>query len=137
VGLVVDTSALIALERLGAEFEAHLGNLGFESAVVPAIVYAELQVGVRLASTRARAASRRARIEALIARLPVVEFDRAIADRWADLFAGLTRQGRMIPANDLAVAATALHLGFGVLLGPTGEDHFERISGLSVRRLGV
>ncbi|MGH7551926.1 MAG: hypothetical protein ACREMQ_02735, partial [Longimicrobiales bacterium] len=60
-----------------------------------------------------------------------------IANRWAALFAGLTRQGRMIPANDLAVAATALHLGFGVLLGPTGEDHFERVSGLSARRLGV
>lgn len=52
--------------------------------------------------------------------MPIVEFDRAIAERWAGLFAALTRDGAMIPANDLAVAATATHLGFAVLLGPEG-----------------
>ena len=135
MGLVVDTSALIALQRLGGGLERHLGDLASEPAVVPAIVYAELQVGVRLADTPARVASRRDRIGALVSRLPVVEFDRAVAERWADLFADLTRQGRMIPSNDLAVAATAVHLGFSVLLGPKGEAHYERVSGLTVRRL--
>lgn len=135
MGLVVDTSALIALERLDGDLEWHLGDLAAEPAVVPAIVYAELQVGVRLADTPAWAASRGDRIDALVSRLPVVEFDSAVAERWADLFADLTRQGRMIPANDLAVAATAVHLGFSVLLGPKGEVHYERVPGLTVRRL--
>jgi predicted nucleic acid-binding protein len=135
VGLVIDTSALIDLERMGGRLEDGLGELGSEPAVVPAIVYAELQVGVRLADSPARANARRARIEALVERIPIVEFDRALADRWADLFAVLTRAGAMMPANDLAVAATALHLGFGVLLGARGETHFERVPGLRVARL--
>lgn len=135
MGLALDTSALIAVERGPGNLEDHLGELGAEPAVVPAIVYAELQVGVRLADTPERGASRRARIDALVGRLPIVEFDRAIAERWADLFASLTRAGAMIPANDLAVAATAIHLGFGVLLGPEGEEHYEHVPELRVERL--
>ena len=36
----------------------------------------------------------------------------------------------MIPANDLAVAATALQLEYGVLVGPQDEAHFRRVPGL-------
>lgn len=93
-------------------------------------------MGVRLADSAARATARRARIEALVERLPIVEFDRPIADRWADLFADLTKTGAIVPSNDLVVAATALHLGFGVLLGSRGEAHYERVPGLRVARLG-
>lgn len=135
MGLVIDTSALVEVERQGTSLEGRLAALATEKAVVPAIVYAELQVGVRLAGTRARAAARRRRIEALVARVPVIEFDRAMAERWADLFAESTRTGNMVPANDLAVAATAVHLGYGVLLGPKGDAHFERIPGLTIVRL--
>ena len=80
----------------------------------------------------ARAASRRAKIDALVARVPIVEFDSELAERWADLFATLTQQGRLIPSNDLAVAATAIHLGFGVLVGPRDEAHFRTVPGLRV-----
>ena len=132
---MIDTSALVAVERLGIDLDQSLGELAEEIAVIPAIVYAELQVGVRLADTPARAASRRARIEALVSRLPVVEFDRAVAERWAELFALLTRAGSMIPANDLSIAATAVHLGYAVLLGPKGEGHYEKVRGLRVARL--
>ena len=130
MGLVVDTSALIAVERSGTSLEELLGDWASTPAVVPAIVYAELQVGVRLADTESRAAARRARIDAMVSRCPIVEFDRAIAERWADLFAELNRKGRMIPANDLAVAATALHLDYGVLVGPDDEHHYRRIESL-------
>lgn len=136
MGLAVDTSALIEIERSEGALEALEGDLGSEAGVVPAIVYGELQVGVRLADTAARATARRARIDALVERLPIVEFGRAIAGRWADLFADLTKAGTVLPANDLAVAATALHLDFGVLLGSRGEAHFERVPGLRVARLG-
>jgi predicted nucleic acid-binding protein len=130
VGLVIDTSALVALERAGENWEAALGPRGQEDGVVPAIVCAELLVGVRLADSAARAAARRARIDALLARLPVVDFTPETARHWADLFATLSRSGAMIPANDLAVAATALQLGFGVLIGPKDERRFRRIPGL-------
>jgi len=137
VGIVVDTSALIAVERTGESLEEALGEFASSRAVVPAIVYAELQVGVRLADTDSRAADRRAKIEAIVSRCPIVEFDRSIAERWADLFAELSRKGQMIPANDLAVAATALHLDYDVLIGSGGEEHFRRIDTLRCRVLGA
>jgi predicted nucleic acid-binding protein len=135
MGLVIDTSALVAVERAGAEWERVLAEVADEPAVVPAIVHAELLVGVYLADTEVRADNRRRRIEALVARCPVVEFDRSIAARWAELFADLSRNGRMIPANDLAVAATAVQLEFGVLVGPKDEGHYRRISTLRCVRL--
>jgi predicted nucleic acid-binding protein len=130
MGLVIDTSALVAVERAGAAWEAAIGTFGAEPAVVPAVVYAELMVGVRLADTAARAERRRARIEGLMSRCPVIDFGADIADVWADLFSKLSRSGTLIPSNDLAVAATAVHLGFGVVIGPRDERHFRRIEGL-------
>ncbi|MEW6273174.1 MAG: PIN domain-containing protein [Thermodesulfobacteriota bacterium] len=135
MGLTIDTSALIAVERAGPDWEAALGTIGDEAAVIPAIVYAELLVGVHLADSRARARRRRERIENLASRFPVVEFDRETAATWADLFATLNRSGVTIPSNDLAVAATALRLGFGVLVGPKDERHFRRVPNLRCEAL--
>jgi len=58
--------------------------------------------------------------------------DAETAERWADLFATLQRAGSLIPANDLTVAATALQVGFGVLVGPRDEAHFRRVPLLRV-----
>lgn len=135
MGLVIDTSALVAAERAGASWERALGGLGDEAAAVPAIVYAELLVGVELADEPRRAASRRARIEALMSRVPLVEFGAGPAGHWAGLFASLSRAGTLIPANDLMVAATARYLDFGVLVGPRDEAHFRVVPGLRVEAL--
>jgi tRNA(fMet)-specific endonuclease VapC len=133
VGLLIDTSALVALEG-GAAPSAALPQ--DETVAIPAIVLAELLVGVRMADTTERAAEHQRKIEALTSRIAVVDFDREVAVCWADLFAELRAQGAPIPSNDLAVAATALHLGFGVLVGPSGESHFRQVQGLRVEVLG-
>ena len=135
MGVVIDTSALVAIERAAEDWEAALGTFGSEPAVIPAVVYAELLVGVRLAEHPDRAANRQARVEALVARFSVVDFTRETAARWADLFATLSRAGTMIPSNDLAVAATALQLSFTVLVGPKDERHYRRVPGLRCQRL--
>jgi predicted nucleic acid-binding protein len=132
MGLVVDTSALVALERAGTRWESLVSAIGAEPLAMPAVVYAEVLVGVFLADTAERAAHRRARLDALAERVPVVEFDRRIATVWADLFARLSRAGAMVPSNDLAVAATALHLNYGVCIGPADEKHFRAVPGLRV-----
>jgi predicted nucleic acid-binding protein len=145
MGLVIDTSALVAAERISTgkkspgtrQWEQLLGQFAGESAVLPAATYAELLVGVEVAGSPKRAAARRARIDALTMRIPIVEFDAAIAEEWAKLFAALSRRGQLIPSNDLAVAATAQHLGFGVLVGPSDEHYFRRVSGLRVETLAI
>jgi len=85
----------------------------------------------------ARASSRRAKLGSLAERVPLVEFGREVAERWAELFARLSRRGVHIPANDLAVAATALYLDFGVLVGARGEEHFRRVPRLQVQPLAL
>ena len=110
--------------------------LAGETAVLPSALYAELCMGVLLADTARRAAGRRARIDALAATVPIVDFGAAIAEEWARLFSTLSHAGQLIPANDLAVAATAVHLGFGVLVGPDDERHFRLVPGLRVEVLG-
>lgn len=112
-----------------------LGRLADESAMLPAAVYAELLVGIHVAGTEAQAAMRRARIDALVARIPVIDLNVSIARHSARAFAKLRRSGEPILANDLAVAATALHLDFPVLVGPSGEAHFRRVAGLVVEQL--
>ena len=87
MGVVVDTSALVAAERRreddisGTQLTlcSLLGRLASESAVLPAAVYAELLVGVHLAGTPAQAAAPRARIDAHIAREAIIDFNAAIA----------------------------------------------------------
>lgn len=136
MGLVIDTSALVWLERAGADWESRIAaGRAEEDAVLPAIVYAELMSGVYLADSARRAAARRAMVDALVARVPIVELGREIAERWALLFARLSRTGEPIPSNDLTVAATALQLGFAVLVGPADEQHFRRVPELDVLAL--
>ena len=135
MGLVLDTSALVAMERAGGYLADAVTPLAEEEVAIPAIVVAELLVGVRLAGDRKRAVERQAKIDTILATVPVVDFGAEIAEAWADLFASLAKLGKRIPANDLAVAATARYLGAAVLVGPDGEAHFRRIEDLEVRVL--
>lgn len=105
--------------------------------VMPVIVYAELLVGVELSPRRSDARRRRAALDALLDQVQLIEFGREIAERWAELYARLSRRGELIPANDLTVAATALHLGFGVLVGDEDESHFRRIEDMQVEVVSV
>lgn len=138
MGLVIDTSALVAIERgrtapEGTEaWRPLLDRVGTTPIVLPSIVYAELMVGVELADSDERARIRQARIDALADRVPMADFDAGCARVWARLFAEQSLKGQRIPSNDLAVAATAIHLGFGVLVGPTDERHFRAVEGLEV-----
>lgn len=132
MGLVLDTSAIISMERtLAAGHEIELDD--DEELIIPAVAWAEALAGVRLANSALRAAKRAAFLEK-IRRLAGVESYTAETDEHhADIFAELTQNGLMIPQNDVAVAATARILGFGVLVEPKDEAHFRRIEGLEVR----
>ena len=135
MGVALDTSALVAFERADASWDALLDEYGDDVIAIPAIVLAELRVGVLLARRGRRQKS--AKIEALIGRVTLVDFGREIAERWAELFAALRRRGQLIPANDIAVAATALHLGFDLVIGGEDEAHFRRVPELRLKLLRV
>ena len=132
MGLILDTSALVAWERAVGSGEAIRMDPAEELAM-PAVVWAEALAGVRLASTALRAAQRLARLEAIRRVTGIEPFTASIAEHYADVFAELHQKGTLIPQNDIAVAATARSLGFAVLVGPNDEEHFRRIEGLAVR----
>ncbi|NBB79565.1 MAG: hypothetical protein GVY36_08990 [Verrucomicrobia bacterium] len=64
MGLILDTSALIALERSRGGPDAVMLEPG-EIYVLPAVVWAEALVGVRMAADSSHAARRLARLEAI------------------------------------------------------------------------
>jgi len=136
MGLILDTSALVAWDRaIAGGRQAQLPEE--EIIALPAIVWAEALVGVRMADTPLRAAQRRARLEVLRRVLDIEPFTPEIAEHYADIYAELTAKGTLIPQNDISVAATARALRFGVLVGPADEADFARIAGLEVRVLTV
>lgn len=103
--------------------------------VLPAVVWAEALIGVRLAKDASRASQRRARLEAVREIAGIENFGPLTAEHYADIFAELSASGQKIPQNDLAVAATARSLGFGVLVGPEDEAHFRKVPHLRVEPL--
>ncbi|MCC5845741.1 MAG: type II toxin-antitoxin system VapC family toxin [Verrucomicrobia bacterium] len=134
MGLILDTSALVALERC-PDLWMSGGIPSEELVVLPAIVWAEALAGVRLADSVQRAARRLARLEAIRKITRVHPFTDEIAEQYADIFSDLHKRGEMIPQNDIQVAATARFLGFAVLVGQRDEVHFRRVQDLNVRVL--
>lgn len=132
---MVDSSAIIELERSGGDLGKLLKRHGHEAVSLPAIVWGELCAGVHLAGSVPRALKRRQLLDRIRARVDIIEFDEVNTKKWAELFADLQRQGEPVPANDLCVAATALALNHPLLVGSRGEKHFKRITGLTVIRV--
>jgi predicted nucleic acid-binding protein len=134
VGLIIDSSAVIAGERRGhtvrqilEQFKADYGEIEFGLSVVTIV---ELTHGVQRAGTDERSCRRQAFIDELIRDIPIypVNIDTArLAGRIeGDQAAG----GVRIAFEDLLIAATALQLGFGVATG--NIRHFQAIPGLTV-----
>lgn len=101
-----------------------------ESPVVirmSSVVRAELTFGARNSS---RAAENLRLIEAFWEPFISLSFDDLCADHYGAIRADLKRQGRLIGANDLLIAATALAHHLTLITHNTRE--FERVPGLKL-----
>lgn len=127
MGIVIDTGIIIRAEREGVDFSLWEE---YGPAYLSAITVSELLVGVHRADTADRRAKRLAFVEAVLAKLPVLDFTAGIARLHAGLFASLAQQGQLIGAHDLIIAATALSHGCAVLT--TNRAEFKRVPGLTV-----
>lgn len=130
MGVVLDTSVLVATERRALRFEALLESLGDEPVAISAITASELLHGCHRASnagTRARCA---AFVEALLDALPVLPFGLAEARLHAEIWAELARRGTMIGPHDLLIAASAMARGY--LVASLNQREFARVAGLQV-----
>ncbi len=130
MGVIVDTSVLIAAERGTLRFEALLTSLGTQSVAIAAITASELLHGCHRANSAAVRAKRTAFVEALIEAIPVIPFGLAEARLHAQLWAELLRKGGAIGPHDMLIGATALALGNTVVT--FNQRDFKRIPGLRV-----
>ena len=128
MGVIVDTSLLVAAERGAVRFEAFLSTLGTEPVAIAAITASELLHGCHRAADAGTRARRSAFVDALLDIIPVLPFGLAEARRHAELWADLLREGSMIGPHDLLIGATALAQGHAVVTLNTPE--FTRIKGL-------
>jgi len=131
MGILIDSSVLIAAERRLLDLEPLLAERGREDVAIAAITASELLHGVHRLKGIRRARSE-AFVERVLDRLPVVDFDVAAARVHATLSADLRTKGTPVGAHDLLIAATAVLLDYSVATRDLRS--FPRIKGLTVLR---
>jgi len=109
--LILDTNVLIAYER-GTIDQSALDN---DELAVAAITIAEYRVGIELADTIERAASRVRALAAIESTVDVLPYTNATAVHHARLIAHVRRTGNPRGAHDLIIAAHAAETGRVVL----------------------
>lgn len=102
--LLLDTTFLIDAERQHLDLDDTIGD--DDDVAIAAITVAEMLVGVKLASGERRAA-REAFTNDVIASIPIIAYDTAVATEHAELLAAVRKAGRPRGAHDLLIAATA------------------------------
>jgi tRNA(fMet)-specific endonuclease VapC len=134
VGLILDSSVIIAAERQGhtirqilEHFEIRFGESEIGLSVVTVV---ELSHGIQRAKLQEQRQRRQAFVDELIRDVPVHPVTVETARLAGRIEGEQAEQGVGIPFEDLLIGATALQLGFGVATG--NIRHFERVPGLSI-----
>ncbi len=130
MGLILDSSVLIAAERKRFDMEAFIeAEAPMDNLFISSITASELLHGVHRA-TPERRGKRTAFVEGVLGSTPILPFDLACARRHAGLWAALEATGSRIGAHDLIIAATGLR--FGHRLATLKEGEFARVEGLTL-----
>ena len=102
--LLFDTTFLIDADRGGDSLDSIIED--DDDVAIAAITVAELHVGVALSRGKART-TRQAFVDDVLAAVPVLSYDLAVAAAHAELLVAVRKQGRPRGAHDLMIAATA------------------------------
>lgn len=130
MGVILDTSVLIAAERKRFDLAAFLAEHTGEEVRMASITASELLHGAERASPPSRRVQRLQYVEDAIRDCSVVPFTLAEAREHARLWVELETKGELIGPNDLLIAATAMTLGFSVATLNSAE--FQRVLGLQL-----
>src|SRR5579872_4956624 len=134
MGLILDSSVLIAAERQGKNARQALADIAIRAAgedvAFSVITLLELAHGATRANTPQRKALRRQFIDELIAAVPVHPISASIALRAGQIDGESTARGVTLPLSDLLIGVTALDLGYRV--ATANLRHFQAVPGLSV-----
>lgn len=135
MGVLIDTSVLVAAERQEIDWDELLGRgadlAEDESVAMAAVSAAELLHGVQRLKGVAQARAG-LYVESILDRIPVLAYDVSVARVHATLSAALSSTGKAVGAHDLIIASTAVAHGYDVATRDLRS--FPRIKGLGVRR---
>jgi len=131
MGVILDSSILVAAERGQFRLAAFLESLGETTVSIAAVTASELLHGVHRAKSPAVRMRRSAFVEALLAELPIHPFGLGEARLHAELWAELAEGGTSIGAHDLQIAATAI--AGGDTLVTLNHRDFGRVPGLTLQ----
>lgn len=130
MGLIIDTSILVAAERgLYDLDQLRRGSMYAESGIA-SITMSELLHGAHRARDLRERTRRLAVAESLLGELSVFEFGVREAQRHAELWVHLQRAGTPIGPHDMLIAATAL--ARGLELATLNRREFAQVPGLQL-----
>jgi tRNA(fMet)-specific endonuclease VapC len=115
MGLIFDTSVLIALERGSHGLDKLVAGRENEPFGISVVTASELLHGAHRADSEKRRLTRGAFVEQIIQTFPLYPFDLNAARIYAKLWANLAKKGVTIGSHDLMIASTAIALGFSVV----------------------
>ena len=134
MGLILDSSAVIAAERRGAtvrEFlEQTIRIAGDQEAALSSVGLTELVHGMHRARHTDLRLRRQEFLEEMLRVFTVYPFTKDTAMLAGRIDGQQQAQGVTVPFNDLLIGATALSLGFSVLT--VNLRHFKLIPGLTI-----
>ena len=124
MGVILDSSVLIAVERGKLNWSRLVQQLSREVPYMSAITLSEIWHGCH----RANAASLEKRlkfVQEMQAEIPILAFSKSEALIHAKLWANLEKAGQKIGDHDLIIAATAIAFDYAV--ATLNEGEFRRI----------
>lgn len=127
MAVLIDTSVLVDAERRGQSLDQAIGD---QDRAISVVTASELLHGVHRAQAAAVRARRSAFVEHVISAIDPLPVTTAIARAHAAVWAELEKDGNLIGAHDLWIAATALRHGMD--LATANPRDFERVPGLTV-----
>lgn len=134
MGLILDSTVLIAAERKGRTARQTLAEIAIRAAgediALSAVTILELAHGAARADTTQRRATRLQFIHELMLAVPVHAISPAIALRAGQIDGESASNGVTLPLTDLLIGVTALELGYSVATG--NVRHFRAVPGLNV-----
>jgi predicted nucleic acid-binding protein len=134
MGLILDSSVLIAVERRGKNARQVLASLTEKlddtEIGVWVITLIEMAPAAARADTAERKSKREKSIDELVMAVPVFPVTVPIALRTEQLDGENQARGLQVPLPDLLIGVTALELGYS--LGTANHRHFSPVVGLKV-----
>jgi predicted nucleic acid-binding protein len=137
VGIVLDSSVLIAAEREGKNprqvIEEIAAKLGDTEATLSVVTVTELAHGIERADSAMRRTTRERFLQELLSEISIEPVTTPIAIRAGRIDGSLHAKGLRVALADLLTGATALELGYSVVTH--NVRHFEMIPNLEVKQL--